>query len=396
MKRLLLTMMSVALCLRASAQDVDAAVKIHLTPIEPIYLNQTNQRYGYSDLVLHNIGISNTSPKPIEMRELILEAQHMDLSITSRVIRAPQLVIESNRLKSSPLPIFNEFTLLTQGGEVAFLEGAQLAQSAILKKDQGLITRAHHMSVPSSTQKLKITAIFKDSNQEIVKETRMLDVRLYKSPIEYHLPLSGSWFMRALPGIESHHRLNASTEFAVDFFKLSAKGRVYEGDRINASSYLGYGEPVKAAADGEIVHIESAATQDRQAFKLKDNETPRQRGQRLQSAMFNAIKENAKRAFGGNLVTIKHEKEGVVEYSSYGHLKAGSIKVQIGDRVTAGQIIGEVGDTGDSPEVHLHFQVNAGPDAFMSKSLPFKFDDIKQAISPAEPGLVIHSDKTKQ
>jgi murein DD-endopeptidase MepM/ murein hydrolase activator NlpD len=248
------------------------------------------------------------------------------------------------------------------------------------------------MSVPTVIETLKITAVFKDANQQLFKKTHTVDVLIHKSPIKYHLPVSGSWFMRALPGIESHHRLNASTEFAVDFFKLSEKGRIYEGDSINANNYLGYGQSVKAAADGKVVHVESNAIQDRQAFKRKEQETPKQRGQRLQTAMFNAIKENPRRAFGGNLITIKHEQNGVVEYSSYGHLKTGSIKVNVGDNVRAGQAIAEVGDTGDSPEVHLHFQVNTGPDAFMSQSLPFTFDDIKHAILPAEPGFVVRSE----
>jgi murein DD-endopeptidase MepM/ murein hydrolase activator NlpD len=51
-------------------------------------------------------------------------------------------------------------------------------------------------------------------------------------------------------------------------------------------------------------------------------------------------------ANAGNLVTISHDRDGVVEYSSYGHFRTGSVRVKPGERVVQGQIIAEVGDNG--------------------------------------------------
>ena len=56
----------------------------------------------------------------------------------------------------------------------------------------------------------------------------------------------------------------------------------------------------------------------------------------------------------GNRVTIDHG-DGVV--TKYYHLANGSIPVQVGDSVTAGQIIGQMGSTGYSTGAHLHFQL---------------------------------------
>jgi len=36
-----------------------------------------------------------------------------------------------------------------------------------------------------------------------------------------------------------------------------------------------------------------------------------------------------------------------------------------------------VGDTGDSPLVHLHFQISDGPDPLAARSVPFRFTDIE-------------------
>ena len=56
----------------------------------------------------------------------------------------------------------------------------------------------------------------------------------------------------------------------------------------------------------------------------------------------------------GNRVTIDHG-DGLI--TKYFHLQNGSITVQPGDAVTAGQVIGQMGSTGYSTGAHLHFQL---------------------------------------
>ena len=48
-------------------------------------------------------------------------------------------------------------------------------------------------------------------------------------------------------------------------------------------------------------------------------------------------------------------------YVLYAHLKQGSARVRVGDRVVSGQDIGLVGDSGNSDEPHLHIQVQNSP-----------------------------------
>ncbi len=45
------------------------------------------------------------------------------------------------------------------------------------------------------------------------------------------------------------------------------------------------------------------------------------------------------------------------KYACYGHMIPGSITVSIGDTVSEGQVIGLVGNSGNSDLPHLHFQV---------------------------------------
>jgi murein DD-endopeptidase MepM/ murein hydrolase activator NlpD len=130
-----------------------------------------------------------------------------------------------------------------------------------------------------------------------------------------------------------------------------------------------------AAADGTVVTVISDQVQDRQALLPKPGESDDSFYARVGRYHMQQMQKNFRAANAGNLITIRHEANSAVEYTSYGHLKAGSARVKVGDRVRQGQVIAEVGDTGDAAAVHLHFQVNAGPDAFTSKSLPAVLTD---------------------
>jgi len=57
-------------------------------------------------------------------------------------------------------------------------------------------------------------------------------------------------------------------------------------------------------------------------------------------------------------------------------LKQGSVQVKTGDRVTRGQILGELGQTGNTTEPHLHFQLTDGPDHMYSRGVPIVFKSL--------------------
>ena len=65
---------------------------------------------------------------------------------------------------------------------------------------------------------------------------------------------------------------------------------------------------------------------------------------------------------GTGTITIKHEIDGQVWYTSYLHMYEDGIHVKVGDTVTAGQMIAGVGNTGRSSGSHLHFEVRTKDD----------------------------------
>jgi murein DD-endopeptidase MepM/ murein hydrolase activator NlpD len=60
-------------------------------------------------------------------------------------------------------------------------------------------------------------------------------------------------------------------------------------------------------------------------------------------------------------------------YAFYAHMQPGSVRVKVGDKVTRGQVLGLLGNTGNSTEPHLHFQICSANSDLESEGLPYAF-----------------------
>ena len=60
-------------------------------------------------------------------------------------------------------------------------------------------------------------------------------------------------------------------------------------------------------------------------------------------------------------------------FALFAHLETGTVAVKRGDRIKAGQVIGRVGDTGNSDAPHLHFHVMDGPSPLAANGIPYAF-----------------------
>ena len=59
----------------------------------------------------------------------------------------------------------------------------------------------------------------------------------------------------------------------------------------------------------------------------------------------------------GVYAIIQHDIDGVVVSSVYGHMEFGSLRLHVGQTVARGQLVGLVGDTGESTGPHLHLGI---------------------------------------
>jgi murein DD-endopeptidase MepM/ murein hydrolase activator NlpD len=92
-------------------------------------------------------------------------------------------------------------------------------------------------------------------------------------------------------------------------------------------------------------------------------------------------------------------------YALYAHLQTGSLKVKLGDHVKRGQVLALVGNSGNSIEPHLHFQLTNGNSPLGSEGIPYALEsfDAKPAQDapltkhhmeiPMENEIVTFSDK---
>jgi murein DD-endopeptidase MepM/ murein hydrolase activator NlpD len=71
---------------------------------------------------------------------------------------------------------------------------------------------------------------------------------------------------------------------------------------------------------------------------------------------------------GGNYVAIDI---GHGRYALYAHVQPGSLRVKVGDRVKRGQIVALLGNSGNSTEPHVHFQIADGPTFLSSEGIPY-------------------------
>lgn len=178
-------------------------------------------------------------------------------------------------------------------------------------------------------------------------------------------------------GIAINGRLLAPERFAIDWVQLNTERKIASGDLTNLRSYAFYGASVYSVADGTVVNIYDSAPEQ------VPGRPPR------------AVKpEN----IGGNLVVVDI---GGGRFAFYGHLQPKSITVKMGDRVRAGEIIGLLGNSGNSTGPHLHFHIMDGPSPLNANGLPYVFTGFlgvgnigegdEDALEAGKPVTINHS-----
>lgn len=181
------------------------------------------------------------------------------------------------------------------------------------------------------------------------------------SPVVLGPPVGkGTWYIsEGCCADDTHHRrgiapingeLLVPQRFAIDFFLLNGQHQAWVGDPTQLTSYLSYDQPVIAAASGTVVDTLDG---------LPNQQPPH-------TPPLPPIEDTV-----GNHVTIQ-VRPGI--FLLYGHLKPGSVRVHKGQRVSGGQVLGLIGNSGMSSTPHLHFQVITTPTFFPTDSLPFVFD----------------------
>jgi len=145
------------------------------------------------------------------------------------------------------------------------------------------------------------------------------------------LPFWGEWTVEQ--GQDSTITHTDEYRFAWDFTIHDNENKTFKKPGTSADDFYCYKKAVLATGYGRVVKITDG---------IADNE--------IGSA--NMVDN------WGNTIIIKHSE---YLYSKLSHLNSGSFKVYEGDYVYPGQILAQVGNSGRSPEPHLHMQLQASP-----------------------------------
>jgi len=124
--------------------------------------------------------------------------------------------------------------------------------------------------------------------------------------------------------------------------------------------FTGFGQPILAPVDGTVVHVENGQRDHRARMSWP--------GLALFFAEGTVRELAGPRRLLGNHVVIEMDDG---DFALVAHLRRGSVAVRPGDRVTAGQPIGECGNSGSSTMPHVHFQVMDRPQIALAAGLPF-------------------------
>ena len=177
----------------------------------------------------------------------------------------------------------------------------------------------------------------------------------------FDFPFQGEWlvFWGGTNVFQNYHYELASQRYAYDLIQAK-DGKSYAGDPSLNESYFAFGQEALAPADGTVVSVINDIV-DNEPVGVANEKVP-----------------------AGNLVVIDHGGE----FSYLAHLKKGSVTVKPGDKVERGEIIGQIGNSGNSSEPHLHFQVSGGSNLFESEAINVQWNDGSQPVQ----GEIINAD----
>jgi hypothetical protein len=176
-------------------------------------------------------------------------------------------------------------------------------------------------------------------------------------------PLRGSnWAAANGPSNTSQHRaamivLNGipyfAQRYAIDWLQTDQDSKTSHGNPLDLHSYLCYGQPVYAVADAVVASTKDGLPDGRPEV----GKTPAD--PRVPMTL---------ETIAGNHI-ILDLGDGI--YAGYAHLQPGSLRVKAGDHVKAGDVLGLIGDSGNTTEPHLHFQLMTENNILAAQGIPY-------------------------
>ncbi len=212
------------------------------------------------------------------------------------------------------------------------------------------------------------------------------------TPLVIGSPVSGDGWLdgNGCCGVSAHRSainpinsaLYAPERFAIDFVQLDEQSRIFDGPIDDLASYAYYGAEILAVGDGPIVSMKWDLPEEAPGLHpvgLELNE------------------------YGGNHIV---QDLGDGHYAFYAHLQGENPEgLAVGQKMSRGDVLGYLGNSGNTDMPHLHFHVMDSPLPLGSNGLPFVFEsftltgtvndaELAECMSRSQSCGITASDKT--
>ncbi len=186
-------------------------------------------------------------------------------------------------------------------------------------------------------------------------------------------PLRGAdWLAANGPSNTSNHRRARldvegrrviAQRYAIDFVQLE-NSATFSGDPEENSSYHCWGAEALAVVSGVVIDVKDGIPENVPGINSRAVEITME-------------------TVAGNYVILGL---GEGRFAMYAHLQPGSLRVEVGDHVRVGDVLGLVGN---STEPHLHFQVSDSSSPLGGEGLPYQFSSWTYQGNGSDPSAVV-------
>ena len=338
------SVLALVICPNVAASQAGDVLEVSL-PIEPSPVYAEGRVHLAYELQITNLSLSEAT-----LTEVVATAEHGD---TLCALSGRELATRIRVIGSRPAPPNDEGVKIPSGIRAMLFMWLSVEHGAVPS------SIVHHISVTRlSPQGDTLRHAF---------ETEPLG--LGPEPVVIGPPLKGGdWWVINLEGRRQNNtghrragqmsiegRAPIAQRFARDFTRIVEGVQVAEDGEGNARSYA-WGQDVLAVADGIVAALNDTTTENAPWF-APSSSPPVPRG---------GIK-----GICGNYVVLDIGSE---RYATYCHMQPHEMKVHVGERVHAGDVLGLVGNSGSSSGPHLHFQITDRPGLMAGEGLPYVID----------------------
>ncbi|MGY5852475.1 MAG: M23 family metallopeptidase [Candidatus Thorarchaeota archaeon] len=328
-----------------------------------------------SIILLRALRMRNTSKKKIAIKKLLFNLKSNGVS-RQKIAYSREIVSErAERLKGllgfigikqedsikDAARIANAQFLM---GQEVFWEYDSFTSSYELDSGQetGYRLEVFRLVSTQPIDEIECTVVYVSENEK-KKETIATPIESFESKNDYIFPLRGAWMVWGNWDVTTSHRTMHSQEFAMDLMEYNDDLMIPQVGSTTNEGFKMYKKEVIAIADGEVVDCFDEAPENPTAPEMLPSEKRAEIAEKYGFVV----------AASGNYVILKHQND---ESSFYAHLVTDSVTVEKGQKVEQGQVIGRLGNSGNSTGPHLHFHLMAGPNILTARGLPCHFTNI--------------------